>query len=168
MTDGSFREDLYYRLCSDIIRTPSLQDQLREKPEELDHLLRVVSLRLVDKAEAESLTGEAAAWIRRHLPDHPWPGNMRELEQCVRSILIRGRYIPPASGPAKAAGAAETLARSVADGRLNHEQLLGQYYALIYARCGSYEAAGQQLGIDWRTLKTRIDKEFLGRLQEGR
>lgn len=168
MTDGSFREDLYYRLCSDIIRTPSLQDQLQEKPEELDHLLRVVSLRLVDKAEAESLTGEAAAWIRRHLPDHPWPGNMRELEQCVRSILIRGRYIPPASGPAKAAGAAETLGRSVADGRLSHEQLLGQYYALIYARCGSYEAAGQQLGIDWRTLKTRIDKEFLGRLQEGR
>jgi transcriptional regulator with AAA-type ATPase domain len=165
MENGRFREDLYYRLCSDIIRTPSLRDQLREKPAELDHLLSVVSLRLVDRSVASELAGEAAAWIRKNLPDHPWPGNMRELEQCVRSILIRGRYAPPSARQAKASDAATALGMAVAAGDLDHEQLLGRYFALVYARCGSYEAAGQRLGIDWRTIKTRMDQEFLRRIQ---
>ena len=35
MSEGSFRADFYYRLCSDIIATPSLHDQLSDAPEDL-------------------------------------------------------------------------------------------------------------------------------------
>ena len=40
MREGRFREDLYYRLCADVIRTPSLAEQLAEAPEELAPLVR--------------------------------------------------------------------------------------------------------------------------------
>ena len=36
---GRFREDLYYRLCADMIRAPSLHERIAECPEELRHLL---------------------------------------------------------------------------------------------------------------------------------
>jgi sigma-54 specific flagellar transcriptional regulator A len=166
MRQGTFREDLYYRLCSDQIRTPSLAMQLQEKPEELEHLLQAVSLRLLEPAAATVLAAEASIWIRRHLPDHGWPGNMRELEQCVRSILVRGRYAPPTS-PRRTTTVMEQWLEEVRGGALDHETMTGRYYAVVYAGCGSYEAAAQKLGTDWRTVKARLDKDFLGLLRGG-
>ncbi|HSR67470.1 MAG TPA: sigma 54-interacting transcriptional regulator [Acidobacteriota bacterium] len=91
---GDFREDLYFRLCSDQIPMPSLADQLREEPELLDELAAYVARRVAGQASS-SLTRRAAAWIRSELgEDYPWQGNFRELGQCVRNILIRGRYTP--------------------------------------------------------------------------
>src|SRR5207245_2420943 len=92
---GRFREDFYYRLCSDLIVTPSLAAQLRDSPDELSRLVRAIARRVAGDAEAEGLADEAEQWIREHLgPDYPWPGNVRELEQCVRNVLIRGSYEP--------------------------------------------------------------------------
>ena len=45
---GKFRSDLYYRLCSDIIRTPSLADQLADNKEELYHLVTLVTGKIVN------------------------------------------------------------------------------------------------------------------------
>ncbi|MBM3227173.1 MAG: sigma-54 factor interaction domain-containing protein, partial [Candidatus Tectomicrobia bacterium] len=94
MQQGHFREDLYYRLCSDIIVTPSLAEQLQESPEVLRALLLFLAQRLVGD-DAAALAQEVEAWILAHLgPDYAWPGNIRELEQCLRNVVIRQDYRP--------------------------------------------------------------------------
>ncbi len=48
--------------------------------------------------EAETFAGEVERWIPAHLGrDYPWPGDFREIEQCVRNLLIRREYLPPAA-----------------------------------------------------------------------
>src|SRR4030095_10393718 len=95
MQDGHFREDFYYRLCSDLIVTPSLQEQLRESPEVLRELLLFIARRVAG-VEAEALAEEVETWIVQHLSrDYEWAGNIRELEQCVRNVLVRKEYRPP-------------------------------------------------------------------------
>ena len=131
MTSGRFREDLYYRLCSDLITTPSLKEQLRDTPDDLNDLVRFIARRVVGKEESETVTTEVLEWIESHLErNYAWPGNVRELEQCVRNVVIRNAYRPAAIG-------GET--NSVVDldrAELSAEELLSQYCAVVYARTG--------------------------------
>ena len=151
---GRFREDFYYRLCSDIIATPSLAEQLRESPDELPNLILFLARRLVGDAEAPALADEVQAWIEAHLgPSYPWPGNVRELEQCVRNVLIRGEYRPPT---ARDGGPAEDLATALRAGALTAEQLLARYCALVYAETRSYQETARRLGLDRRTVKSKV------------
>ncbi|MGH9772845.1 MAG: sigma 54-interacting transcriptional regulator, partial [Candidatus Acidiferrales bacterium] len=86
--EGRFREDLYYRLCADLIETPSLADQIDDSPDAFRGLLLYMTRRVVGE-EAPQLLPEIEQWIATHLPrGYRWPGNYRELEQCVRNIVI--------------------------------------------------------------------------------
>ncbi len=101
MRAGRFREDLYYRLCSDLIATPSLREQLSDAPHDLEELVRFIARRIVGTEEAKAVTSEVLEWIENHLGrDYAWPGNFRELEQCVRNILVRKEYRPAARASA--------------------------------------------------------------------
>jgi transcriptional regulator with GAF, ATPase, and Fis domain len=98
MRAGRFREDLYYRLCSDLITTPTLREQLADAPHDLEELVRFVARRIVGQEEADPVTSEVLHWIQSHLgPDYGWPGNFRELEQCVQHP--RPQEYRPTSGP---------------------------------------------------------------------
>jgi transcriptional regulator with PAS, ATPase and Fis domain len=66
MRQGRFREDLYYRLCSDMIVTPSLREQLDESPEVLHELVRYMANRVAGP-ETEALADEAENWMRDYL-----------------------------------------------------------------------------------------------------
>src|SRR3954447_25691290 len=97
MEAGRFREDLYYRLCSDRIETPSLAERLRDSPQEISDLVLFLAQRQVGEEPAAELAREVVAWIDRRLGrDYPWPGNVRELAQCVSNVLIRREYLPAA------------------------------------------------------------------------
>ncbi len=51
--------------------------------------------RIAAENEATALTSETMKFIDSNIPDdYLWLGNVRELEQCVRNILIRGEYRP--------------------------------------------------------------------------
>jgi transcriptional regulator with AAA-type ATPase domain len=161
MEEGRFREDLYYRLCSDLIVTPSLYEQIRSEKEELEKLVLFIARREVDD-DAPELSAEVLAWIHGELgPDYAWPGNIRELSQCVRNILIRKEYHP---APRQTGDAREELARAVVRGELSVEELMAGYCSLVYAQTGSYEKAARKLGLDRRTVKAKIDPRWMKRL----
>jgi transcriptional regulator with AAA-type ATPase domain len=162
MNQGRFREDLYFRLCSDLIATPSLSQQIRESPGVLKDLVLFMARRTAG-AEAAGLATEAEEWILRNLGrDYDWPGNYRELEQCVRNLLIRKDY-----RPAHAAGesASRDLFESGEAGRLTASELLSRYCTLVYARTGSYEETARRLDLDRRSVKSKIDRSLLARLR---
>lgn len=162
LREGRMREDFYYRICSDMVRTPSLREQLDDSPEELKNLIDAVARGLVGPDEVEALTAEVETWVGEHLgPSYPWTGNFRELEQCVRNILIRGRYLPMATEPRSPE---RRFLDRVAAGELDAEALLSGYVTLVYARTGSYQEAARRLGLDRRTVKARLDEELLARL----
>jgi DNA-binding NtrC family response regulator len=152
MAAGRFREDLYYRLCSDLIRTPTLAEQLADAPDDLANLLRHIARRLVGD-EADALVAEAHAWIAANLGrSYAWPGNIRELEQCVRNVLVRGEYRPAR------AEREPGLAAQIEAGALSADELLDRYCAIVHRSSGSYEAAARRLGLDRRTVKARASR----------
>jgi transcriptional regulator with AAA-type ATPase domain len=155
--NGRFREDLYYRLCSDQISTPSLAEQLADSPHVLRELV-IYLTRRVAGPEAEELADEVIQWIGKNLePDYAWPGNYRELDQCVKNVLIRRDYRP--SRPA-ARDPIDQFTDDLRAGRLTAEEALSSYATLVYRQTGSYEETARRLGIDRRTVKSKIDSEF--------
>jgi transcriptional regulator with AAA-type ATPase domain len=151
--EGRFREDLYYRLCSDQIATPSLAEQIASSP----HVLWEVAAFLARKvagAEAEDLSQEVMEWIGKNLPrDYAWPGNYRELEQCLKNVLIRRNYRP--SRPA-AENPAIKFEQDFRAGRLTAEQVLSRYCAIVYKQTGSYEETARRVQLDRRTVKSKV------------
>ena len=146
MACGTFREDFYYRLCSDMIVTPSLHQQIADSPSDLRQLTLFLANRIAGAEEAPRVAAEVEEWIAGNLPEnYGWPGNVRELEQCVRNILIRREYRPPR---AVSRSPAEALARRIEGGGLTAQELLSAYCTLVYRRTGSYVETARRLGLD--------------------
>ncbi len=76
VADGSFREDLYYRLNGLVIDLPPLRER-SDRPELLDHLLH-------EEARGQAIRLEQDA--RQALLDYAWPGNVRQLRNVLRTL----------------------------------------------------------------------------------
>jgi two-component system nitrogen regulation response regulator GlnG len=77
---GLFREDLFYRLNVVPIRLPPLRERLEDVGDLVRHFLRQAGREGLGQKSIES------AAIER-LKAHPWPGNIRELENVVRRLV---------------------------------------------------------------------------------
>lgn len=150
---GTFREDFYYRLCSDCIRVPGLRQRLDENPAELEELITHV-VRWITGRPWPELVGLVREVIEHRLgPDYPWPGNVRELAQCVRRVILRRDYEGDQPGPS------DPLARltdDLAAGALSAEDLLSGYCRLLYDRFGTYQEVARRTGLDRRTVRRHI------------
>ena len=143
---GGFRQDLYYRLCSDQIVTPSLAEQLADSPQILSELILYMAQRVAGP-EAEELAADVTKWINENLGDHyEWPGNYRELDQCLKNVLIRRDYRPSIG----------KIRNDFEAGTMTAEELLSRYATLVYRQTGSYEETARRLGLDRRTVKSKI------------
>ena len=91
ISDGRFREDLYYRLNSIPIQMPPL----RERGEDIVLLFRLFALQMAEKYKMDRvvLTDEAKQLLMRY----KWPGNVRQLKNITEqiSILSTERSITP-------------------------------------------------------------------------
>lgn len=152
--EGRFRDDFYYRLCSDVIQVPTLRQRISESPRELEDLVRL-SLKRIAHVSRDDVVPMVMDALHRDLPrDYPWPGNVRELEQAVRRILLNGHY----SGDlgAVAASGDEKLTDLVSAGRLSATDLLGRYCAMLYRQLGTYAEVAERTGLDRRTARKYI------------
>ncbi len=91
IADGKFREDLFYRLAEIVVQIPPLRERVGDAP--------LIAHAFVNRFAQEqsrgnlSLSGEAV----RAIEQHGWPGNIRELENCIKRacIMADGQRILP-------------------------------------------------------------------------
>lgn len=151
--EGGFRDDLYYRLCSDVIRLPDLKQRLGENPDELKPLVDSIVRRLVPDP-GEQLVMRIVRQIRATVPaGYHWPGNVRELEQCIRRICLTGSY--QAGKMTLNADEAQNLNLPVNE-EISVQQLIRRYCRQLYDKHGSYEAVARITRLDRRTAKKYI------------
>lgn len=177
---GRFRQDLLFRLCSDVLRTPTLREQLDDLPDDLPFLVRLTAQKcLGEEALPEHvnwLADISVQWILNSPamgPAYPWPGNFRELEQCVRSVMVRGSYEPtlmnsspsPAPNvslaPNSQISALDRFVREVKGGELTFDELLEKYCSFIFSRSENLTDAARTLDKHRATIQTRIKPELV-------
>ena len=157
VASGRFREDLYYRLNVVSIQVPPLRQRRRDVPLLVDHFLQRYG----------SENGKEIREVSREVMDllmrHPYPGNVRELQNVVERavVLARSDVITQADLPAEIrdlAGTAavvdesaslpdqvEALERRAIDGALRQAQ-------------GVQSRAAEVLGITERNLRYKLKK----------
>ena len=91
ISEGRFREDLYYRLNSIPIQMPPL----RERGEDIVLLFRLFALQMAEKYKMDRIVLDEAA--KQMLMRYKWPGNVRQLKNITEqiSILSTERTITP-------------------------------------------------------------------------
>jgi DNA-binding NtrC family response regulator len=82
LEEGTFREDLYYRLNVVPLNIPPLRERKEDIPFLAEHFVR--KLAVDTGSTADSISEEA---IKRLL-EYPWPGNVRELENVIERSLV--------------------------------------------------------------------------------
>jgi transcriptional regulator with GAF, ATPase, and Fis domain len=148
---GLFRDDFYYRLCSDTITVPPLRQRLREDSRELDDLLSHVLTRIAGTPDPELLVLVRKVLRESVGPQYEWPGNVRELEQAVRRILLTLRYVPDTA--AEPSDRKQQFLAAFLEGRLDADALLAGYCALLYEQSHNLEEVARRTNLDRRTVK---------------
>jgi transcriptional regulator with PAS, ATPase and Fis domain len=104
ITEGKFREDLFYRLNVIAVHVPPLRERREDIPLLVEHFLTRFSAHTVRPHAALAVAGSArGAYVdttpreiyrveplaMEALAEYPWPGNVRELENAIERIVIR-------------------------------------------------------------------------------
>jgi len=150
--DGTFREDLYYRLNVVPITLPDLKDRQEDIPLLANHFVQKFA------PESNPAMREIAKEAMAILMSHTWPGNVRELENVIeRAVTLgRGPAVEPRDLPPHLAGGTNPLERALAK-EASLEDLEKDYIAMILRRTKGHQIrAASILGIDRRTLYRKI------------
>ncbi|MEZ6129654.1 MAG: sigma-54 dependent transcriptional regulator [Planctomycetaceae bacterium] len=163
--DGSFREDLYYRLNVVNIQLPPLRERPGDIPLLMEHFLKDLVQKTGRQAEGFSRTA------RRALLSYQWPGNIRQLRNTIESMLVMDTDglldvdgLPPEIAPPSVDddGAAEGHSALGADmliGRPMEEVEKFYIQRALELTDGNREETARLLGIGERTLYRKI-KEY--------
>jgi two-component system response regulator AtoC len=88
VAQGQFREDLYFRLNVVAINMPPLRDRREEIPFLTDHFLKKYSVQYNKPMAAVS------AELSRRFMEYEWPGNVRQLENMIKRMVVLGGEAP--------------------------------------------------------------------------
>ncbi|MBU4233136.1 MAG: sigma-54 dependent transcriptional regulator [Desulfobacterales bacterium] len=150
--DGTFREDLFYRLNVVLIQMPPLRDRKSDIPLLVEHFLEKYNTRL--RKEMRGISSDALDLLVRH----DWPGNVRELENTMERLLVLspGPYLEPAD--LVFAGTILTPAGEAPDGTLLKD-LERNHIIQTLQRCDGHKSeTARALGIDRKTLREKLKR----------
>ncbi|HEV8713922.1 MAG TPA: sigma-54 dependent transcriptional regulator [Candidatus Binatia bacterium] len=155
VTEGKFRQDLFYRLDVVEISLPPL----RERPEDLPLLIE----HFIARSQRASRVTRLSAGALRILLNYPWPGNVREVENTLERALVlcRGEEITEEDLPphmimsnAGVASLQEALLRRRSLADMEREYIL----LAMELTEGNKKEAAELLDIDRKTLYAKLDK----------
>ena len=164
MSEGRFREDLYYRLNVVSVCLPALRDRPEDIPLLARHFLRQKSA--CHQKSVRKISPQAMA----RLALHPWPGNVRELENIIEQAVILTRTdtvktlsLPetaaPGSFPPAARRAAKDLTQMTLKSFLREilmESETAYFDALLNHHRGHISRSAATAGIDRKTFYRKI------------
>ncbi len=153
VSQGRFRDDLYYRLNVIEIRLPPLRERLEDIPLLVDHFIE-----RFNAEKGRRITGVSPAAMRA-LMRHSWPGNVRELENAIEHafILCRSGPIDLAHLPPHIAGEASPEPPSRPFPSLEEAEAFAIREALA-AHGGNRRKTAQALGIHKTTLLRKMKR----------
>ncbi len=183
MEQGSFREDLYYRLNVVHLKIPPLRERREDIPLFCDHFVEKYSQRYHRSAPLPPML------IERFLT-YDWPGNIRELENLVRRFMVLGepRYVLAEleeQAPKRVSTAIEaadntvplTVVESLPDLRIDLKEV-GRQAAQVAERKailtmlaytdGNKREAAARLGISYKAILYKIREFGITRLRSTR
>ncbi len=153
MKEGTFREDLYYRLRVVQIQMPPL----RERKEDLEELVNsfISKFSTMHGKPITRITDEAMELIRAY----NWPGNVRELMNCIESsvVMVHGDVLTVESIPEYLTYKIPEVELNSKEGLLNEIERTAIQDTLNNTQ-GDKVKAAKILGIGLRTLYRKIDK----------
>ncbi len=150
--DGTFREDLFYRLNVVLLQMPPLRERKSDIPLLVAHFLEKYNNRL--RREIRGISPEALDMMVRH----DWPGNVRELENTMERLVVLspGPYLEPAdlayAGTILSPSSESSSAVSLKDLERDHIVLALQRYD------GHKSETARALGIDRKTLREKLKR----------
>jgi two-component system response regulator HydG len=153
--DGTFREDLLYRLDVISIVLPALRDHREDVPALLEHFLAACRAKY-PQSDVRGFSPEALSQLRQYR----WPGNVRELAHMTEKLVLLGR-----TGEISAADVSGTIhAASPADafdfrGEVKPMMQIERLYAAwALAQTGGHRGqTAEKLGVDPKTLRKWLE-----------
>ena len=161
MADGSFREDLFYRLNVVNITMPPLRERAQDIPILVEQLLKRIN------RDIHKSVRRVPADVMEALAAHDWPGNVRELENVLMKgvVMAQGDTLSMAHLPEDIARFAETAGgptagEAASDSALSLDELERRHIADVLRQTGWHKGrACEILGVSRPRLERRI-KEY--------
>ena len=152
--NGTFREDLFYRLSVVPLELPPLRNRQEDIPLLIEHFLEKLSHKM--KKPPPEISPEAVDVLKQY----PWPGNVRELGHAIERILIledtdiiQERNLP--SYIIQQQGDVQIFPEDP----ITLEELEKKYIAFVLKKVGGKKIeAARILGINRKTLSAKINK----------
>jgi DNA-binding NtrC family response regulator len=151
--DQEFREDLYYRLNVVTLSLPPL----RQRRDDIPLLVHNFLKELCAATDRPLLSLESE--LMRYLEKHPWPGNVRQLRNCLESmvVLARGERLTPDDLPATVKDVDKPVEEVEIPTGTSLEELEQAAVKQTLEHCdGNRTHAADELGISVRTLQRRL------------
>ena len=155
VAEGKLREDLYYRLNVVPLRLPPLRERCDDIPLLVEHFLRSAFVR--HRREPKTVAGAAM----RILCDYSWPGNIRQLRNCIERlvVIVEGPVIHAGDLP-KEMHARPRPGTLDLDAAVQEAEKTAILAALT--QCNNHrERTAQVLGVSVRTLRYKMNRYSL-------
>ena len=148
--EGTFREDLYYRICEMVIHIPPLREREGDKILLARHLLEKFAKE--QNRKISGFTPEAAQAIE----SYAWPGNIREMENKIKRavIMTEEKHVTPQDLALRA----DDTGLSINLRQVRQEAEKRAIYKALYLTDNNFSAAAKLLGITRPTLYDLVKK----------